>query len=164
MAELTNFERVKIQMEYVVPLIKDLQALLGEDTINDALKRRARESEVSIDSGKQPDFSRMTDGAKMFAEGGALDYDIIASGDDHFDMDVKRCQYAEMMDELGGREFGHLLVCNRVFRRSQTNWDDAYADPNDNAGCRLLRFSLSAGAHELTQLFSGKLQHYSSRE
>ena len=30
MAELTNFERVKIQMEYVVPLIKDLQALLGE--------------------------------------------------------------------------------------------------------------------------------------
>ena len=115
MAELTNFERVKIQMEYVVPLIKDLQALLGEDTINDALKRRARESEVSIDSGKQPDFSRMTDGAKMFAEGGALDYDIIASGDDHFDMDVKRCQYAEMMDELGGREFGHLLVCNRDF-------------------------------------------------
>ena len=115
MTELTNFERVKIQMEYVVPLIKDLQALLGEDTINDALKRRARESEVSIDSGKQPDFSRMTDGAKMFAEGGALDYDIIASGDDHFDMDVKRCQYAEMMDELGGREFGHLLVCNRDF-------------------------------------------------
>ena len=115
MAELTNFELVKIQMEYVVPLIKDLQALLGEDTINDALKRRARESEVSIDSGKQPDFSRMTDGAKMFAEGGALDYDIIASGDDHFDMDVKRCQYAEMMDELGGREFGHLLVCNRDF-------------------------------------------------
>ena len=115
MAELTNFERVKIQMEYVVPLIKDLQALLGEDTINDALKRRVRESEVSIDSGKQPDFSRMTDGAKMFAEGGALDYDIIASGDDHFDMDVKRCQYAEMMDELGGREFGHLLVCNRDF-------------------------------------------------
>ena len=115
MTELTNFERVKIQMEYVVPLIKDLQALLGEDTINDALKRRARESEVSIDSGKQPDFSRMTDGAKMFAEGGALDYDIIASGDDHFDMDVKRCQYAEMMDELGGREFGHLLLCNRDF-------------------------------------------------
>ena len=115
MAELTNFERVKIQREYVVPLIKDLQALLGEDTINDALKRRARDSEVSIDSGKQPDFSRMTDGAKMFAEGGALDYDIIASGDDHFDMDVKRCQYAEMMDELGGREFGHFLVCNRDF-------------------------------------------------
>ncbi len=115
MTDLTNFERVKIQMEYVVPLIKDLQALLGEDTINDALKRRARESEVSIDSGKQPDFSRMTDGAKMFAEGGALEYDIIASGNDQFDMNVNGCQYAEMMDELGGREFGHLLVCNRDF-------------------------------------------------
>tara|TARA_Y100000758_G_scaffold26554_1_gene17839 strand:+ start:2655 stop:3101 length:447 start_codon:yes stop_codon:yes gene_type:complete len=115
MTELTNFERVKIQMEYVVPLIKDLQALLGEDTINDALKRRARESEVSIDSGKQPDFSRMTDGAKMFAEGGALEYDIIASGSDQFDMNVNACQYAEMMEELGGREFGHLLVCNRDF-------------------------------------------------
>ena len=37
MTDLTNFERVKIQMEYAVPLIKDLQALLGEDTINNAL-------------------------------------------------------------------------------------------------------------------------------
>ncbi|MCS5567436.1 MAG: L-2-amino-thiazoline-4-carboxylic acid hydrolase [Pseudomonadales bacterium] len=115
MTELTNFERVKIQMEYVVPLIKDLQALLGADEINNALKRRTRASEDSIASDKQPDFGRMAEGAKMFAEGGALDYDIIASGDEHFDMDVKRCQYAEMMDELGGREFGHLLVCNRDF-------------------------------------------------
>ena len=115
MTDLTNFERVKIQMEYVVPLIKDLQALLGEDTINNALERRGRESEQAVDSGKQPDFARMAEGAKMFAEGGALDYDIIASGNDQFDMNVNGCQYAEMMDELGGRGFGHLLVCNRDF-------------------------------------------------
>jgi|TARA_B100000809_G_C15126904_1_gene526672 hypothetical protein len=115
MTDLTNFERVKIQMEYAVPLIKDLQALLGKDAINNALERRGQESEQAIDSDKRPDFGRMVEGAKMFAEGGALDYDIIASGNDHFDMDVNQCRYAEMMDELGGREFGHLLVCNRDF-------------------------------------------------
>ena len=52
MAELTNFERVKIQMEYVVPLIKDLQALLGADEVNNALKRRTGASEDSREAFK----------------------------------------------------------------------------------------------------------------
>ena len=42
MSELTYFERRKIQMEYAVPLIRDLQAILGEETILKALEERTR--------------------------------------------------------------------------------------------------------------------------
>lgn len=57
----------------------------------------------------------MTDSTKMYAAGGAPDYEIIASSATQFDMDVHRCGYAELMDELGGRSFGHLLVCRGDF-------------------------------------------------
>jgi hypothetical protein len=102
-------------MEYVVPLIQDLQKLLGEEVVNDALEQRSRTREESISTEKKPDFSRMADSAKMFAEGGALDYEIIAASADQFDMNVTHCQYAEMMEDLGGRDFGHLLVCRGDF-------------------------------------------------
>ena len=115
MAELTNLERTRIQMEYVVPLIKDLQDLLGEDVINAALEQRAVDREDAIHTDKKPDFSRMADSTKMYAAGDALDYTIIASTADQFDMDVHRCRFAEMMDDLGGRSFGHLLVCRGDF-------------------------------------------------
>ena len=115
MAELTNLEKVRIQMEYVVPLIRDLQDLLGEDVVNEALEARAQANEAAIHVNKQPDFSRMTESTKKFAAGGALDYEIIAATSDEFDMNVSDCKYAEMMDELGGRKFGHLLVCRGDF-------------------------------------------------
>lgn len=115
MPQLTNFERVKIQMEYVVPLIKDLQEMLGEDVVNAALAERLTRNLDAVDSSKTADFGRMAEGAEFFAAGGALDYEVIASDSDHFDMDVHHCRYAEMMDELGGRDFGHLLVCGGDF-------------------------------------------------
>ncbi len=115
MRELTHFERTRIQMEYAVPLIRDLQELLGEEVVNAALEQRARRQEEAVEPGGRPDFGRMAEGAEMFAAGGALDYEIIASSSDRFDMDVHRCGYAEMMDELGGRSFGHLLVCRGDF-------------------------------------------------
>ena len=113
---LTALERTRIQMEYVVPLIKDLQAILGEDVVNNALdERNRRNTEANQTSGDKADFTRMADGAKMFAAGDALDYEVIASDNDSFDMDVHRCGYTLLMEELGGRDFGHLLVCNTDF-------------------------------------------------
>lgn len=115
MSNPTYFERRRIQMEYVVPLVRDLADILGEDVIRSALEERNRRNEVSQRRDRQPDFSRMAEGTKTFAEGGALEYEIIAASDDSFDMDVHQCRYAEMMEELGGKEFGHLLICNGDF-------------------------------------------------
>ena len=40
--DLTIHERFTVQMEYVVPLDRDLQAILGEGVVNHALEERIR--------------------------------------------------------------------------------------------------------------------------
>tara|TARA_B100001750_G_scaffold241053_1_gene251815 strand:+ start:681 stop:1121 length:441 start_codon:yes stop_codon:yes gene_type:complete len=131
--EMTYLDRLRIQMEYAVPLIRDLQQILGAEIVNDALAHRS-ESETSAPSSKA-DFSRMQAGVEHFAAGGALDYEVIASDADSFDMNVTRCGYAQMMEELGARDIGHLLICNLDFpaaakmgmklKRSQTQMQGA---------------------------------------
>jgi hypothetical protein len=111
MSELTNFERTKIQMQYVVPMIQDLMEILGDDAVLGALEKRNRARDSQPVTAKKPDFGRMVEGTKMFAAGDALEYEIIASSDHEFDMNVHHCKYAEMVTGLGGGDFGHLLVC-----------------------------------------------------
>lgn len=115
MAKLTNFERVSIQMEAVVPIVRGLQEILGEDVVNEALAERLTRRLDAIEPGHEPDFDRMAEGTKFFAAGDALEYDIIAATSDSFDMNVTNCRYAEMMDKLGARDIGHLLVCGGDF-------------------------------------------------
>ena len=111
MSDLTNFERIEIQMQYVVPLIQDLKEILGEEVILAALEERNRRRDSKPVEPKKPDFSRMMEGTKMFAAGDALEYEVIKASDDEFDMNVHNCRYAEMVTKLGGQNFGHLLVC-----------------------------------------------------
>lgn len=115
MTELTYFDRRRIQMEYAVPLIRDLQEVLGETVVLDALDELNRRRRERTERQQDMDFSRMGEMVEIYAAGGALDYQVIASTNAQFDMNVNHCRYADMMQELGGREFGHLLVCDADF-------------------------------------------------
>ena len=119
MTDLTYFERRHIQMEFAVPLIKDLQAILGEELVNSALQQRNKQKLAATQSEKPPNFERMDKDVEAFAAGDALGYEILASDSASFDMNVTRCRYAEMMDELGGRDFGHLLICAGDFAEAK---------------------------------------------
>ena len=112
-SELTNLERMRIQMEYAVPLVRDLQRLLGEQVVNEALARRVELlAAEQAQPGSKADFGRMEAGMELYARGGALDYDVIASDSDRFDVNITRCDYMRMMEDLGARDVGHLLICN----------------------------------------------------
>lgn len=110
---ITMLERRRIQMEYAVQLIRDLQRILGEEVVNSALLQRGEAT--SSAPGSKADFIRMQADTEQFAEGGALDYEVIAADTDNFDINVNRCGYSEMMEELGARDIGHLLICNLDF-------------------------------------------------
>lgn len=112
-SELTNLERMRIQMEYAVPLVRDLQRLLGEEAVNEALARRVELlAAEQAQPGSKADFGRMEAGMELYARGDALDYDVIASDSDRFDVNITRCDYMRMMEDLGARDVGHLLICN----------------------------------------------------
>jgi len=113
---LTKFERVEIQMEAVVPLIRRLQRELGDDVVLAALRRqldeRIDEARVArAAKGKQADMSRVAPGMEAWATGGALEYEVLENDDDRVDLDVSYCRYSELMDRLGARDLGEILVC-----------------------------------------------------
>ena len=111
--DLTFYERLRIQMEYVVPLVRDLQRQLGEEAVNEALASRLEQQvERRAAPGSKADFSRMRAGTEMFAAGGALELRAVSESDDHFSMDVVDCAYTRMMDELDARDLGPMLICN----------------------------------------------------
>ena len=115
MSELTYFEKRRIQMEYAVPLVNDLKAVLGEEKLLEALEEVNRLRLQRAEQRASIDFSEMDGLVDIYAEGGSLEYEVIASSADQYDIDMHRCRYAEMMEELGGRDFGHLLICNADF-------------------------------------------------
>lgn len=112
-ADLTMLERITIQMEYAVPLIRDLQKVLGEEVVTAALAQRIKDQteEAKKSGAVLDDLSDMAPGVETYAAGDALDYDIVRADKDHFDMNVTGCRYAKMMEKMGAQDIGHHLIC-----------------------------------------------------
>jgi hypothetical protein len=114
-------ERAKIQAQVLVPLVKSLQAELGEERAN-ALVRKALGG-LYRRLGEQWRRARQSGGVgdsmgvafAAFAEGDALDYAVRDQSEDTFEIDVTRCRYAQFYKELGEPELGFLLVCGSDF-------------------------------------------------
>ena len=119
--DIPLIERVKIQAQVLVPLVKALQAELGEERAN-AIFRKAlgelyrRFGEEFWESRKARNLGdNMASAFKTFAGGGALDYEVLEKAFDAFEVDVTRCKYAEFYKELGVPELGFLLTCSADF-------------------------------------------------
>ena len=114
-------EQAKIQAQILVPLIKALQAELGEERAN-ALVRKAL-GDVYRRLGEQwwrAKESRhvgenMALAFASFAKGDAVDYKVHAQSQDSYEIDVIGCRYAQFFKELGEPELGFLLVCSMDF-------------------------------------------------
>jgi hypothetical protein len=114
-------EQAKIQAQVLVPLIKTLQAELGNEradvlvrkAIGDLYRRLGEEWWRATNSTNVGD--NMASAFASFSEGNALDYSVHAQSQDAYEFDVTRCQYAQFYKELGEPELGFLLVCSLDF-------------------------------------------------
>jgi hypothetical protein len=117
--DVSIIQQVKIQAQVLVPLVKALQAELGEERAN-AIVRRAlgtiyrrygekfwRAKNEKSDLGKV-----MRSELATYAREDALEYRVIEQSQDAFAFDVTACRYAEFYKELGEPELGFLLVCS----------------------------------------------------
>jgi len=108
-------EQAKIQARVLVPLVKALQAELGEEGAN-AIVRQAL-GDMYRTLGKQwwqaQKASSLGDNMAAafdrFAAGDALDYEVIEQSPDAFQANVT------VYKELGAPELGFLLVCSLDF-------------------------------------------------
>jgi hypothetical protein len=114
-------QQAKIQAEVLVPLVKALQAELGEERANglvrsalgDTFRRYGEEfwrTKNEDNLGKA-----MASAFATYAREDALDYTVIEQSQDAFEIDVTGCRYAEFYKELGEPELGFLLVCGADF-------------------------------------------------
>lgn len=114
-------EQVKIQAQVLVPLVRTLQAELGEERAHTLVRKslgaiyrkygerwRQEQGTSTLDGGLRSAF-------EMFSAGDALNYEVTKHTDDAFEVNVRGCRYAEFYQELGEPELGFLLVCAADF-------------------------------------------------
>jgi hypothetical protein len=119
--DIPVIEQAKIQAQVLVPLVKAMQAELGEQRAN-ALVRNAlgdlyRQFGEQFRKAKQEkDLGKFVGSAfRTYARDGALDYDVVEQSEDAFAINVRGCRYAEFYKALGEPELGFLLVCTADF-------------------------------------------------
>ena len=117
-------QQAKIQAEVLVPLLKAMQAELGEERAN-ALVRGAlgeiyRRYGEEFWRTKNKDLGNsMASAFATYAREDALDYTVIEQSENVFEIDVTGCKYAEFYKELGEPELGFLLVCGADFSTAE---------------------------------------------
>ena len=116
--DIALIEQVKIQAQVLVPLVKALQAELGEERAN-AIVRKAlgglyREygqkwwrTQAAGNLGE-----KVASAFEMFAAGDALDYKVVKKTPDAYEINVTECRYAEFYKKIGAPELGFLLICS----------------------------------------------------
>jgi hypothetical protein len=114
-------QQAKIQAQVLVPLVKALQAELGEARANALVRRalgdiyRRYGEEFRRTKNAQNLGTIMASAFATYAGDAALDYRVIEQSPDVFDIDVTGCRYAEFYQELGEPGLGFLLVCSADF-------------------------------------------------
>ena len=114
-------EQVRIQAKVLVPVVKALQAELGEERAN-AIVRKAlgdmyrKLGETWWRAKNSSDLGgNMASAFVAFAAGNGVDYEVIKQSPDAFEANVTGCRYAQFYKEMGVPELGFLLVCGADF-------------------------------------------------
>jgi hypothetical protein len=119
MPDLSILEQRRIEAEIIKPIYDALKSEFGGEAaqriIRDAIKEKAVEFGKEL-AKREPDGTSLRKFAQllpMWTKGNALEIDVLEESDQTFSYNVTRCRYAEMYQELGLSDIGHLLSCNR---------------------------------------------------
>ena len=124
--DIPLLEQVKIQARMLVPLIKALQAELGEERANEIVRKALgplyrKYGETWWRSQGAQSFEEKMDATfgKLYGAADALRYDVVKKTPDAFDVNVTECQYAKFYSKIGAPELGFLLTCSADFDHAE---------------------------------------------
>jgi predicted ArsR family transcriptional regulator len=118
-------QQAKIQAQVLVPLVKALQAELGEERANRLVRKALgdiyrRYGEEFGQTKNENNLGKiMASAFATYARDDALDCSVIEQSQDAFEFDLTGCRYAEFYKELGEPELGFLLVCSADFATAE---------------------------------------------
>src|SRR4051794_38610709 len=119
MPELPLIDRLKIAAQFVVPIVKEMEANLGAEQahtvvrrgIGTEIRRMARQAVTESGGDAAAALTSMNAGVRQ----GVDIQTEMRPATDGFEMDVTDCVYARFFQELGEPELGFLLVCSADF-------------------------------------------------
>jgi predicted ArsR family transcriptional regulator len=116
------FEKLKIQTQVLVPVIRAFRAVMGEAQANQILRTALREWSAQLfrDLGQQIDGSPKKKWATLNAAIAAktadfIEYDVLRQDKDAFEVNMTTCRLAEFFKRLNEPELGALLACEADF-------------------------------------------------
>lgn len=111
------FDKTRLIMTQMVPLIRAMEAAFGKQQVREVLSAKIAQDIESASTTKcpQPDFARAQKSIDIFAEGEALDYEVLSRTDDTLDFNVTSCRYKQLMQELDAVDLGPYLICDHDF-------------------------------------------------
>jgi hypothetical protein len=118
-------EQVKIQAQVLVPLVKALQAELGEQRANAIVRKALGELYRKYGEkwwraqGAGNLGEKVASAFEMFAAGEALQYAVLKKTAEAFDVNVTECRYAQFYNKIGAPELGFLLTCSADFSHAE---------------------------------------------
>ncbi|MFO7559415.1 MAG: L-2-amino-thiazoline-4-carboxylic acid hydrolase [Desulfobacterales bacterium] len=113
---------VRREIEALVagPMIKAFSEKFGKKKTETVVKKIIKD--LAMESGKMlaaftggNKLSDLEKGLPLFAQGGALEFELVEADSEKICMNITRCRYAEMYKKNGMPEFGYLLSCGRDY-------------------------------------------------
>lgn len=112
---IPHIKQAKIQARFLIPVVKAMQAELGEEcakeVVRNALDEVARQNRQAVNSMLKGTPVEKMAASLPIAAANALDVEELSRTPEAFEFNVTGCRYAEFYKQLGEAELGFLFSC-----------------------------------------------------
>ena len=117
-------EKRKLQAQVIKPIYEEMILSFGKEKAQEIIKKaiiknaleEGAELRRKVDQKNKDNVTvidRFIEIFEPWKTGGALEINEIKKNDEVYHFDVTRCKYSEMYEQMGLKEIGGLLSCNR---------------------------------------------------
>jgi len=113
--DIPLIDRIKIQSEVLVPLIKALEQALGRPAAHEVVRSgvgeyfRTLAENLAAERGSRGALGAL---GELCSAGNSVEGEVLENSDTAFSFDIVGCRFAEFFREIGEPEIGFLLVCS----------------------------------------------------
>ena len=117
--EIGILTRRRIEAEIIAPIYDELKQELGEAAAQALLRRAIRRAairageELAAQTPEGTSLETFRDIQRLWTKGDALKVEVLHASAERYDINVRRCRYAETYRAMGLGEIGALLSCER---------------------------------------------------
>ena len=117
--EIGILTRRRIEAEIIAPIYDELKQEIGEATAQALLRRAIRRA--AIRAGEHlaaatpggANLETFQDIQRLWTKDDALKVEVLHASAESYDINIRRCRYAEMYRAMGLGELGSVLSCER---------------------------------------------------